>query len=371
MGLLEPCFLFEPESHKVLHNGEITKSGNHLIKHVAVDILLGDLILNKMTWAASFGVVCISFGATLAHSQAPVYPDRPVTLIVGYAPGGATDRVARMVGKVLADQTKQTFIVENKAGANSNVGAEMVARAKPDGYTLYIGSIANTINHSLYNKLNFDLNKDFKQVALLALVPNMLVVNPNLPINSVKQYIAYAKANPGKLTCASSGSGSSIHLSCELFKIDTGTNILHIPYKGSGPAVADLLGGQVDSMFDNLPSSIGQVRAGKLRALGVTTATRVPFAPEIPTLIEQGIPGFAVTSWFGVMAPAGTPQVILDKLNAEINKALNTTEVKASYFAAGFISPPAPNSQRQYGDFVTSEIDRWNKVISAGNIKVD
>lgn len=306
-----------------------------------------------------------------AQAQTLSYPEKSVTLVVGYAPGGATDRVARLLAKVLGEQTKQTFIVENKAGANSNVGAEIVARSKPDGYTLYVGSIANTINRTLYTKLNYDLVKDFKQVALLASVPNILVVNPNLPIKSVREYIAYAKANPGKLTCASSGSGSSIHLSCELFKMETGVDILHVPYKGSGPAVADLLGGQVDSMFDNLPSSIPQVRADKLRALGVTTLQRVPFAPDVPTLIESGVPGFAVTSWFGLMAPAGTPQAVLDKLNVEVNKALNSTEVKASYFAAGFVPPPAPNSQRQYTEFVTAEIDRWAKVVTAGNVKVD
>ena len=320
---------------------------------------------------ASLGGLVLCTLSNLACAQAAAYPDKPVTLIVGYAPGGATDRVARLVAKTLTEQTKQTFIVENKAGANSNIGAEFVSRAKPDGYTLYVGSIANTINRTLYNQLNYDLVKDFTQVAMLASVPNILVVNPRLPIKTVAEYIAYAKANPDKLSCASSGSGSSIHLSCELFKSATGTTILHVPYKGSGPAVSDLVGGQVDSMFDNFPASIAQVRAGKLRVLGVTTLERVPFAPDVPTIAESGLPGFFVTSWFGVMAPTGTPQPVVEKLNAEINRALNTAEIRDAYFQAGFVMPPTPNSQVQFNAFVHAEIDRWAKVVTKSNIKVD
>ncbi len=327
--------------------------------------------MRVMMSIASLGSLLLFTLCSTASAQANTYPDKPVTLVVGYAPGGATDRVARLVAKALTEQTKQTFIVENKAGANSNIGAEQVARAKPDGYTVYVGSIANTINRTLYNKLNYDLVKDFTQVAMLASVPNILVVNPNLPIKSVQEYIAYAKANPNKLSCASSGSGSSIHLSCELFKSETGTTILHVPYKGSGPAVSDLVGGQVDSMFDNFPASIAQVRAGKLRVLGVTTLERVPFAPEVPTIAESGLPGFFVTSWFGVMVPVGTPQAVVDKLNTEINRALNTTEIRDAYFQAGFVMPPSPNSQAQFNTFVQAEIERWAKVVTKANIKVD
>jgi len=244
---------------------------------------------------------------------AKTYPDRPITLVVGYAAGGATDIVARLMAKSLAEELGQTVVVENKTGANSNIGAEIVSRAAPDGYTLYVGSIANTINRTLYSQLNYDFVKGFEPVGLLATIPNILVVNPKLPIKTVQEYIAYAKQHPGKLTCASSGSGSSIHLSCELFKMKTGTDILHVPYRGSGPAVADLLGGQVDSMFDNLPSSLPHVQAGKLRAIGVTSPQRLPATPDVPTLAESGLPDFDVESWFGLVAPAGTPRPVIDR----------------------------------------------------------
>jgi len=242
--------------------------------------------------------VAVTLASALAASApalaAKPYPERPVTLVVGYAAGGATDIVARLMAKSLSEALGQTFVVENKTGANSNIGAEIVSRAAPDGYTLYMGSIANTINRSLYSQLNYNFVKDFKPVGMVATIPNILVVNPKLPVKTVQEYIAYARAHPGKLTCASSGSGSSIHLSCELFKMETGTDILHVPYRGSGPAVADLLGGQVDSMFDNLPSSLPHVQAGKLRAIGVTSPKRLPSTPDVPTLAESGLLGFDV-----------------------------------------------------------------------------
>jgi tripartite-type tricarboxylate transporter receptor subunit TctC len=310
-------------------------------------------------------------GSALAQNSAANLPDRTVTIVLGYPAGGATDRVTRLAAKALSEQTGQSFIVENRAGANSNIGAEYVSRTKPDGYTLYVGTIANAINRTLYTKLNYDILEDFTPIGLLASVPNVLVINPKLPINSVPEYIAYARTNPGKLTCASAGSGSSIHLSCELFKIKTNTNILHVPYKGSGPAVADLMGGQVDSMFDNLPSALPHIKSGKLRALGVTSPDRVVIAKELPTLSQAGLPDFAVMSWFGLFARAGTPKPIVDKLNAELNRALNDPAMRETFIEAGFVSPTPPNSPQQFDAFTQGEIARWRKVINTTGIKVD
>lgn len=303
--------------------------------------------------------------------QAADYPSKPVNLVVGYSAGGATDRVARIIARELTSQTGQPFIVENRPGANSNIAAAYVAGQQPDGYTIFVGSVANTISRSLYSNLQYDLLKDLKPIVLLTTISNILVVHPDLPVNSVKEYIEYAKANPGKLTCASSGVGSSIHLSCELFKMQTGTDILHIPYKGSAPAVADLVGGQVDSMFDNLPSAIPQVRGGKLKALAVTANEPVPFAPGVPTVIESGVEGFEVSSWFGLYAPAGTPQAIIDKLNADVNKALTSPSVIQAYEEAGFMMPAKPNSVADLANKTQVEVDKWQAVIESANLKMD
>jgi len=308
----------------------------------------------------------LSAGA--AHAQAQAYPNKPVTLVVGFAPGGATDRVARIVAKALTEQTKQSFVVENKAGANSNIAAEGVTKAKPDGYTLYVGSVSNTINQTLYKKLNFNVLTDFAPVATLTTIVNILVVNPKLPVKNVSEFIAYAKANPGKVSCASSGTGSSIHLSCELFKIQAGIDLLHVPYKGSGPAIIDLVGGQVDSMFDNLPSAIGQVRGEKLRALAVTSANTTPFAPGVPTVSATGVPGFDVSAWFAVYAPKDTPKEIIDMLNKEINKALASEELKKAYEGGGFELPPAPNTPAQLGKLTQDEVSKWANVIKKSGI---
>lgn len=325
-------------------------------------------VMRRFAGGLTLALTGIGFGATA--QAADNYPSRPITFGVGYAAGGATDIVARLIAKSVSDTLGQTVVVENRPGANANIGAEAVARAAPDGYTLYVGSIANTINRTLYEKLNYDFKKDFTPVALLTTIPNVLVVNPKLPIKSVKEYIAYAKSHPGKLTCASSGSGSSIHLSCELFKMETGTDILHVPYRGSGPAVADLLGGQVDSMFDNLPSSLPHIQAGKLRALGVTSPERAPFLPDVPTLDELGLKGFSVQSWFGLMAPAGTPPAVVEKLNAAVNKGLAGKELKTSYEKAGFVMPGQPNTPETLGKFIDSEIDKWGKVVKSAGLKV-
>lgn len=307
-----------------------------------------------------------------AMAQASAYPAKPVRLVVGYAPGGTTDISARMIADVLSKELGQTFVVENKPGANSNIGAEAVARAPADGYTLFVGSISTAINQSLYTKMTYDALKDLDAVALLNVVPNILAVNASLPIKSVQEYIDYAKQNPDTLTCASPGNGSSAHLGCELFKIKTGIDVLHVPYRGSGPAVADLLGGQVASIFDNLPPLLPHVRAGKLTGLAVTTGSRVPFAPEIPTIAESGVPDFDVAAWFGLFAPAGTPPEVVQKVNAAVNKALTSdTALSASYESNGFLMPPPPNTPQAFKAFMEAETSKWAEVVKATNLQID
>ena len=298
--------------------------------------------------------------AQTSHSS---WPQQPLTLVVGYAAGGTTDIIARVVAKQLSAQTSQAVIVENKVGANSNIGAEYVANGPSNGTRFYVGSTANAINKSLYKKLNYDIEKDLSAIALLGTVPNMLVIHPGLPIQTVADYIAYARTNPGKLTCASSGAGSAIHMSCELFKIQTDTKILHVPYKGSNPALTDLLGGQVDSIFDNMPSVLQQVRAGKLRALAVTTAQRSTFAPEIPTLAESGLPNFSVQAWFGLFAPASLPKDLIAQVNHAIQLTLSNEAVKISFQQAGVALPDSANDADQFSAFVKSEVNKWAAVV--------
>lgn len=306
-----------------------------------------------------------------AADNATDFPVKPVKLVVGYAPGGTTDISARLMADMLSKELGQPFIVENKPGANSNIGAEYVAKSKADGYTLLVGSISTAINYSLYSKLGYDAVKDFAPVGLLNIVPNILAVNPKVPVNTVKEYIEYAKKNPDALTCASPGSGSSAHLGCELFKMKTGISMLHVPYRGSGPAVADLLGGQVSSIFDNLPPLLPHVRSGKLKGLAVTTDKRVPFAPEIPTISESGVPDFNVAAWFGVFAPVDTPPAIVEKVNAAMNKALADPALIKNYSSNGFLMPTPPNTPASFKAFVGSEIKRWGEVVKATNLKID
>src|SRR5918994_1975466 len=265
---------------------------------------------------------CLASGAALAQPAA--YPTRPVRVIVPFTPGGTTDIFARLVGEKLSQSFGQQFVIENRGGAGGNIGADAVAKAEPDGYMLVMGTVGtHAINPSLYAKMPYDALTDFAPVAYVAGVPNLMVVSPRtVKATTVQGFIAEAKANPGKFTMASSGNGTSIHLSGELFKQMAGIEMRHVPYRGSGPAVNDLVGGQVDVMFDNLPSSIEQVRAGNLRALAVTSAKRSPAIPDKPTLDEAGLPGFEASSWFAIFAPKATPAEITTKLNQEVRKAL-------------------------------------------------
>jgi tripartite-type tricarboxylate transporter receptor subunit TctC len=312
---------------------------------------------------------CLASGAVLAQPAA--YPTRPVRVIVPFTPGGTTDIFARLVGEKLSQSLGQQFVIENRGGAGGNIGADAVAKAEPDGYMLVMGTVGtHAINPSLYAKMPYDALTDFVPVAYVAGVPNLMVVSPKkVKATTVQEFIAEAKATPGKFTMASSGNGTSIHLSGELFKQMTGVEMPHVPYRGSGPAVNDLIGGQVDVMFDNLPSSIEHVRGGNLRALAVTSSKRSPALPDMPTLAEAGLPQFEATSWFALFAPKGTPPEITNKLNQEVRKALETPELQKRFAdLGGEIKPMSPEELMPY---VRSEHEKWAKVVKASGAKVD
>lgn len=297
-----------------------------------------------------------------APAQA-AYPDKPVRLVVGFSPGGTTDIAARVVATELGNILKQSFVVENKPGAGSNLAAEHVVRAAPDGYTLFVIAVTSAINQTLYKNLNFDIVKDFAPVGLLIRSPNVLVVNPSLPVTNVKELVDYAKKNPGKLAFASAGTGGSTHMAGELFKLQAGIDMLHVPYRGSAPAMTDLIGGQVQLSFDNMPSAWQHVRTGKLRALAVTTKERSASAPNLPSMAESGFPQFDVSAWFGLVAPAGTPKDVIEKLNAAVNQVLAMPSVRERFDAMGAVA--APTTPEQFGQYIKSEVDIWGKVVTA------
>lgn len=297
------------------------------------------------------------------------YPDKPIRLVVGFSAGGTTDVVARVLGKEIGEALGQPVVVENRPGAGSNIGAEMVARAAPDGYTLLMVAVTSAINHTLYQNLKFDLVKDFDPIALAVRVPNVLVVNPEVKANSVAELVDLLKKNPGKINFASSGSGTSIHMAGELFKLRAGVDVAHIPYKGSANAVTDLIGGQVEYMFDNMPSAWPHVEAGKLRALAVTTAERSKTAPDLPTMKESGFSDFDVSSWFGVIGPDGMPADVVEKLNTTIRAALAKPEVRARLEGLGAV--PADTTPEQFAQFIKTEVDTWGPVVKASGARVD
>ncbi|WP_236844426.1 tripartite tricarboxylate transporter substrate binding protein [Bordetella sp. 15P40C-2] len=320
--------------------------------------------------------LCMAIGASVvtltASAQSPQeWPSHPITWVVGYAPGGSTDVVARTIAKKVSEDLGQPIVVQNRPGANSNIGAVSVLRAGSDGYTLYVGSGANAINRTLYSNPGYDIAKDFSAVALFGTVSNLLVVNPDLPVRTVGEYIEYAKKNPGKLTCGSSGPGSSIHMSCELFKIETGTDIMHVPFNGSGPAMTALLGGQVDSIFENMPTVMPNVQAGKLRALGVTSPDRWLTAPDIPTLRESGVPNFSVVTWFGLFAPAQTNSDIVTKMNKAINVALQDASTRDVLTQRGLQVPPQPNPPGEFAQRVKADVEKWATVVRQSGAKAD
>lgn len=325
-----------------------------------------------MRFANLVGVLICSVLASTATAQdaASKYPDRPVKVIVPFPPGGATDIVGREISDRLSQALGQPFVVENRSGASGNIGMEAAARSAPDGYTLVVGAPQTlTINPQLFKHMTFNPQKDLAPIVVVATVPNVLIVNPKLPVHSVKELIAYIKARPGKVNYGSSSVGGTPHLSAELFKALTHTDIMHVPYRGSTPALTDLMGGQIQMMFDNLPADLPVIRSGRVRALAVTTAVRSPSAPELPTMIEAGVPGFESQGWFSLLAPAGTPQAILDKINTEVNKILGTDSFKASLAKVG--ADPKGGSIDDFRKLIDTESQRWGKVIKFAHIQVE
>ena len=301
--------------------------------------------------------------------QAQAWPTKPVKLVVPFPAGGGTDAFARPLAAYLSQQLGQQFFIDNRGGAGGTIGADIVAKSAPDGYTFLVGAVHHTIAVSVYASLPYSLEKDLMPVTLVSIVPNVVVLHPKVPINSITELIAYAKANPNKLNYASAGNGTSHHLAPELFKSMTGVQLNHVPYKGAGPAMQDLVGGQVDLMFDGMGSSAPQIRGGKLKPLAVTTATRSPAFPDVPTMREAGVPGYEVTTWYALWAPTGTPVEIVTKLQQEVAKAMARQEIKDIWAAQG--AGLGGNTPEQFGAFVKVEIVKWAKVAKDANIRID
>ena len=320
----------------------------------------------RLSRLCALGVLCLAAAGHLA--VAADYPTRPVKFVVPYPPAGTTDVLARIVAQWLTEKMGQSFVVENKPGAGNNLGVDYVVNAAPDGYTMLLVNPANGINATLYKNLTFNFIRDIAPVAGIVRTPNVMEVTPSMPVKTVAEFIAYCKANPGKINMASSGSGTSVHLSGELFKSMTGCDMLHVPYKGAGPALIDLMGGQVQVIFDNLPSSVGHIRSGKLRALGVTSQEREPSLPNVPTVGET-VPGYEATAWFGIGMPKGTPKDIIDKVNAEVNRALADPKFRDRLAELG--GKPIAGTPEDFGKIVAAETAKWGKVVNASGAKVE
>jgi tripartite-type tricarboxylate transporter receptor subunit TctC len=303
-----------------------------------------------------------------ALARADTYPSRPVHLIIGYLPGGSADMTARLFGQWLSDRLGQQIVVESRAGASTNIATEAVARAAPDGYTLLLASPANATNAALYDKLNFDFLRDIDPVAGLIRFPDVVDVNLALPVRTIPELIAYAKANPGALNFGSSGVGSTLHVAGELFKMMAGVNIVHVPYRGGAPAMIDLIGGRVQLMFDNVPTSVEFVRSGKIRPLAVTSAARIALFPDLPTVADY-VPGYEASAWYGIGAPKGTPAEIVEKLNREVNAILADPATNARLAELG--ASLLPGSPADFGKLVADETEKWGKVIRFAGIKAE
>lgn len=321
----------------------------------------------RLLASAGLALAALSASPTAALAQQD-YPAKPVKWIVPYPPAGTTDVLARIVAQWLTEKMGQPFVVENRPGAGNNIGTEAVIKSPPDGYTMLLVNPANGINATLYKNLNFNFIRDIAPVAGLVRTPNVMEVTNSLPVKTVKEFIDHCKANPGKINMASSGGGTSVHLSGELFKFMTGCDMVHVPYKGAGPALVDLIGGQVHVLFDNLPSSIGHIRSGKLRALGVTSEGREPSLPGVPTVGET-VPGYEATAWFGIGMPKGTPREIINKVNAEVNRALADPKMRERLAELG--GKPIAGTPEDFGRVIAAETAKWEKVVTASGAKPD
>jgi tripartite-type tricarboxylate transporter receptor subunit TctC len=304
--------------------------------------------------------------STIAKAQA--YPSRPIRLIIGYTPGGSADLTARLMGQWLSERLGQPFVIENRPGGGTNIATEAVVRAPSDGYTLLLAAPANAINATLYDKLNFNFLRDVEPVAGIIRFPNVVVVNPLVPVKSIPELIAYAKANPGKLNMASSGNGSTIHMSGELFKMLTGINMVHVPYRGGAPALTDMISGQVQVMFDNIPTCAEHVKSGKLRGLAVTSTTRSEVLPDLPTVADF-LPGYEASAWYGIVAPKNTPAEVIDTLNKAANAVLADAAAKTRFAELGAIL--LPGSAADFGKLLADETEKWGKVVRFSGARVD
>ena len=314
-----------------------------------------------------FAVVSVLCAAAASAQQ---YPTKPIRLLVGFPPGGGTDIVGRVIGQKLSEWWGQQVVVENRAGATGTIAADFVSKSAPDGYTLLMGHVnSNAIAPTLFKKLPYDAVKDFASVTYIGYVPNVLTVHPSLPTKSVKELVALAQARPGELTCASSGTGSTQHLALELFMTLTGVKIIHVPYKGSGQAIVDLVAGQVQMNFDTMPPVIDHIKSNRLRALAVTTPKRASQLPEIPTLDEAGLKGFSMTNWYGIVAPAGVPRDIINKVSADINKALQDPGVRKRLVDVG--TEIGGGTPEAFDAFVKTEIAKYTKLVKAANVQLD
>jgi tripartite-type tricarboxylate transporter receptor subunit TctC len=317
---------------------------------------------------ARIAALALAAASAVTGAFAVDYPTRPVKWVVPYPPGGTTDVLARIMAQWLSDHMGQQFVVENKPGGGNNIGTEYVINAAPDGYTMLLVNPANGINTTLYKNLNFNFPRDIQAVAGIVRTPNVMEVNPNVPAKTVQEFIDYCKKNPGKINMASSGSGTSVHLSGELFKQMTGCQMVHVPYKGAGPALTDMLGGTVQVMFDNLPSSAPHIKSGRLRALAVTTAQREPSLPDVPTVGET-VQGYEATAWFGIGMPRGVPRDIVDKLNAEVNRALADPGMQKKLAELG--GRPIPGTPDDFQRTIADETEKWAKVVKLSGATVE